>query len=127
MNKKKILIVDDEQDLLDFVKLRLEANNYSVVVATDSEQALAIVKKEKPDLILLDILMPKIDGFKVCQLLKKDPLTTNIPIIMLTAKDRANDIKQAKQAGASGYIVKPFDAHTLLSDINDQLNKIKAA
>lgn len=126
MDKKKILIVDDEQDLLDFVKLRLEANNYTVITAIDGDEALLVFKKERPDLVLLDILMPKLDGFKVCQMLKKDPLTKNIPVIMLTAKDRLDDIKQAKHAGANGYIIKPFDADTLLFDIKEQLGKVKA-
>jgi len=125
MDKKKILVVDDEQDLLDFVKLRLEANNYTVITSIDGDEALVIFKKEKPDLVLLDILMPKLDGFKVCQALKNDPLTKNIPVIMLTAKDRPDDIKQAKQVGANGYIIKPFDATTLIFDIKEQLDKIK--
>ena len=125
MDKKKILVVDDEQDLLDFVKLRLEANNYDVVTAIGGEEALVVFKKEKPDLVLLDILMPGLDGFKVCQTLRKDPLTKNIPVIMLTAKDRLDDIKQAKQIGANGYIIKPFDAATLLFDIKEQLDKVK--
>lgn len=125
MDKKKILVVDDEQDLLDFVKIRLEGNNYNVVTATDGVIALEVFKKERPDLVLLDILMPKLDGFKVCQALKNNPLTANIPVIMLTAKDRIDDIKQAKQIGANGYLVKPFDAATLLFDIKEQLDKVK--
>ena len=100
MDKKKILIVDDEHDFVDLVKLRLENSNYQVMVAYDGEQALNIAAQEKPDLILLDILMPKIDGVKVCQKLKSVPLTAGIPIIMLTAKSRPEDIKFAKQAGS---------------------------
>jgi len=123
--QKKILIVDDEQNLVDFVKIRLEANNYSVVSAADGEEALKVFAREKPDLVLLDILMPKIDGFKVCQMLKKDPACTNVPIIMLTAKDRMDDIKSAKESGANAYIIKPFDASDLLLDIKDQLDKVK--
>ena len=125
MNKEKILVVDDEQDLLDFVKLRLEAHNYTVITATDGVEALEVFKKEKPDLLLLDILMPKLDGFKVCQALKNDPMTANIPVIILTAKDRVDDIKQAKHFGANGYLIKPFDAATLLFDIKEQLEKVK--
>lgn len=125
MDKKKILVVDDEQDLLDFVTLRLEANNYQVVVARDGEEALKFFVQEKPDLVLLDIVMPKLNGFKVCQALKKNPAGAKIPIIMLTAKDRVNDIKLAKESGADAYIVKPFDASTLLVTIKDQLHKVK--
>ena len=125
MEKKKILVVDDEPDLVDFVRIRLEANNYQVVAASDGEEALSVFAKEKPDLVLLDILMPKIDGFKVCQMLKKDLANANIPVIMLTVKDRTEDIKLAKQIGADGYILKPFDADTLLNNIKDQLHKVK--
>ena len=126
MDKKKVLVVDDEQDLLDFVKIRLESNNYSVVTAVNGVEALAVFKEEKPNLVLLDILMPKLDGFKVCQVIKNDPLTASTPVIMLTAKDRPDDIKRAKQIGANGYIIKPFDAAILLFDIKEQLDKVKA-
>lgn len=125
MDKKKILVVDDEEDLLDFVTLRLEANNYQAVVARDGEEALKFFAQEKPDLVLLDIIMPKLDGFKVCQALKKSPASAKIPVIMLTAKDRVNDIKLAKESGADAYIVKPFDSSTLLVTIKDQLDKVK--
>ncbi len=122
---KKILIVDDEQNLVDFVKLRLEANNYQVVCAFDGEEALSVFAKENPDLVLLDVIMPKMDGFKVCQALKRDAANANIPIIMLTVKDRTDDIRRAKESGADAYIVKPFDASDLLLDIKYQLNKVK--
>ncbi len=125
MEKKKILIIDDEQDLVDFVKLRLEANNYLVVAASDGKEGLSVCARENPDLVLLDILIPKIDGFKVCQALKKAPSTAGIPIIMLTAKDRTEDVKLAKEAGVDGYIIKPFDSATLLLSIKDQLDKVK--
>lgn len=125
MQRKKILVVDDEEDLVNFVKLRLQGNNYQVVAASDGEEALKVFAQEKPDLVLLDILMPKLDGFQVCQKLKADPAAANIPIIMLTAKDRAADIKLAKESGADAYIIKPFDAVTLLLNIKEQLHKIK--
>ena len=125
MEKKKILIIDDEQDLVDFVKIRLETNGYQVVSAYNGEEGIVTCVRENPDLVLLDILIPKIDGFKVCQALKKDPSTAGIPIIMLTAKDRTEDIKSAKEAGADGYIIKPFDSATMLLSIKDQLAKVK--
>jgi DNA-binding response OmpR family regulator len=126
MDRKKILVIDDEHDLLALVKFRLEANDYIVVTAADGEEGLLLFKNEKPDLVLLDIIMPKLDGFSVCQTLKKDPLNKDIPVIMLTAKDRPDDIKQAQRCGASGYVIKPFDAETLLFNIKEQLSKIKA-
>jgi len=125
VEKKKILIIDDEQDLVDFVKIRLETNGYQVVSAYNGEEGIVTCVRENPDLVLLDILIPKIDGFKVCQALKKDPSTAGIPIIMLTAKDRTEDIKSAKEVGADGYIIKPFDSATMLLSIKDQLAKVK--
>ncbi|MCX5701186.1 MAG: response regulator [Candidatus Omnitrophica bacterium] len=125
MENKKILVVDDEPDLVAFVKLRLEAHNYSVVTAKDGKEALSVFDKENPDLVLLDILMPKIDGLKVCQTIRKDPSKARIPIIMLTAKDRSDDIHKAKEVGANGYIVKPFEAATLLFEIKSLLDKEK--
>ncbi|TAM37529.1 response regulator [bacterium] len=119
------MIIDDEKDLVDFVKIRLEANDYQVVSACDGEEGLSASAREDPDLILLDILIPKIDGFKVCRELKRSPSTAGIPIIMLTAKDRIEDVKLAKEAGADGYIIKPFDSATLLLSIKDQLDKVK--
>jgi DNA-binding response OmpR family regulator len=127
MDEKKILIVDDEHDFVDLVKLRLENNNYQVLTAYDGEEALNIAAQEKPDLVLLDILMPKIDGIKVCQKLKNNPLTAGIAVVVLTAKDRPEDIKIAKQAGSDEYIVKPFDDQTLLFSIKQLLNRVKGS
>lgn len=125
MEKKKILVVDDEHDLVDFIRIRLEGNNYQVIVAYDGEKAISLASKEKPDLVLLDILMPQMDGFKVCRELKNGALTADIPVIMLTAKDRQEDIKFAQQAGADEYIIKPFDDQTLLFSIKHLLDRVK--
>lgn len=114
---RKILVVDDEPDLVEFVRLRLIANGFEVVTAADGEEALEAVKREHPDLIILDILLPKLDGHKACEILKKDPRFAAIPVIMLTAKDREEDILLAKKIGADAYITKPFDAQLLLYDI----------
>lgn len=122
-NKKKILVVDDEQDLIEFVKIRLEANNYDVDIAYDGEEALKAINKSTPDLIILDIVLPKLDGYKVCELIKKDAKTADIPVIMFTARDQKEDIILAQKAGADGYICKPFDAHVLLAKIIESLNK----
>jgi DNA-binding response OmpR family regulator len=123
MSQKTILVVDDEKDLVDFVRLRLETNNYAVVAAADGEEALGAVEKNNPDLIILDILLPKLDGFKVCEKLKKDPRFSKIPIIMLTAKGQEKDILLAKQMGADAYISKPFDAQLLLYDVKKLLEE----
>ena len=86
MSKKRILLVDDETDLVEMVKFRLEANDYEVLTAGDGQAALEIARKERPDLIILDVMLPKMDGYKVCSLLKKDTRYANIPIMMFTAK-----------------------------------------
>ena len=123
MDKKKILLVDDEPDLVEFVKLRLEANNYDVLVAEDGEKVFEVLAQNIPDLIILDIVLPKMDGNKVCELLKKDQRLAKIPVLMLTARDRQEDIRLAKKCGADGYIIKPFDARILLFDIKNLLEK----
>jgi len=123
MDKKRILIVDDEPDLVEFVKIRLEANNYETITAVDGEEAIAAVKKEKPDLIVLDILLPKMNGYEVCTRLKNDPECASIPVLMLTAKAQENDILLAKKSGADAYISKPFEASLLLFHIKELLEK----
>ena len=82
----RILIVEDEHDLLDFMKMRLEANNYEVIGACDGKEGYEKAHKEKPDLILLDLMLPKVDGYWICNLLKKDKRREDIPIIIITAK-----------------------------------------
>ena len=123
MDKKRILIVDDEPDLVEFVKIRLEANDYQVLTAMDGMQALEVVEQDKPDLIILDILLPKMNGYEVCEKLKKDPEFSKVPILMLTAKAQEKDMVLAKKAGADAYISKPFEASLLLFHIKDLLEK----
>lgn len=117
MASKKVLLVDDEVDFVDIVRTRLEANNFEVSVAYDGEEALEKVKEDRPDLIILDIMMPKINGFDVCRKLKTDQNYKDIPIIMLTAKFQANDIKFATAMGANAYITKPFEPQALLEEM----------
>ena len=117
--KKKILVIDDEVDLVDLVKMRLEANNYYVMPLYTSMRSLEIVKREKPDLVLLDVMMPDKDGYTVCRELKADKDTKDIPVVLFTAKDQQKDaVKKDYQAsGANGYIIKPFEASELLAKI----------
>lgn len=114
---KKILIVDDEHELLDFMKIRLEANNYEVIGACDGKEGYEKAHKEKPDLILLDLMLPKIDGYWVCNLLKHDTRYGNVPIIIVTAKSGDTDQKLAKECGADAYMHKPVDIEMLLAKI----------
>jgi DNA-binding response OmpR family regulator len=119
MKRKKILVIDDEVDLVDLVKIRLEVDNYYVMPLYTSTRALEIAKREKPDLILLDVMMPDKDGYEVCKELKADRETKSIPVVMFTAKEqqkpRIKDVSQA--TGADGYIFKPFEPAELLLKI----------
>ena len=115
--KQKILIVEDEHVLLDFMKIRLEANNYEVIGACDGKEGYEKACNEKPDLILLDLMLPKIDGYWVCNLLKHDKRHEDIPIIIITAKSGGENQKLAEECGADAYMQKPFDIEALLAKI----------
>ncbi len=119
--KKKILLVDDEPDLVQLVSLRLQAAGYEVEVAYDGQQALDQVKKVRPDLIILDLMLPKFDGYKVCRLLKFDERTSRIPILIFTARAQVEDVTLASECGADAYLTKPFDAQTLLGKLDELL------
>ena len=116
---KKILLVDDEPNIVLLLETRLKANGFQVVSAADGLAALEAVKKEKPDLIILDLMLPKMDGYKVCGLLKKDTRFAKIPILIFTARAQAEDVKLGQELGADAYIVKPFEPKTLLEKIQE--------
>lgn len=117
----KILIVDDEPAIIAALSLRLEANGYEAISAVDGVTGLNKARAEKPDLIILDIMLPKMDGFKVCRMLKFDEKYNFIPIIMLTAKVQQADADQGKEAGADAYMIKPFRSEELLAKIKELL------
>jgi DNA-binding response OmpR family regulator len=123
MEKKKILVVDDEVDLVKTVQFSLELEGYKVLVSHNGEDALTQARKENPDLILLDIMLPKLDGYKVCRLLKFDDQYKHIPILMMTAKTQEKDKLMGKETGADEYITKPFDIQELTEKIKSYLNK----
>ena len=125
MDKKRILLVDDEVQLVEVVKMRLEANNYEVIPAYDGQEALDKARKIKPDLIILDLMLPKMDGYKVCRMLKFDEKYKNIPIVMFTARAQDSDEKLGYEVGADGYIIKPFEPKALLDKIAELLTKGK--
>lgn len=104
MAKKKILIVDDEVDFAEIMRVRLAADNYDVIIANNGKDALGIVKKDKPDAVLLDIMMPEIDGLTVLKQIRD--MNQNIPVFMITAFSNEERIKIASQLNASGFIVK---------------------
>ncbi len=118
----RILLVDDEPDLVDTLKLHLEKYKFEVIPAYDGDEALILAKKENPDLIILDLMLPKMNGFKVCKLLKSDEGYKHIPIILLTARATEQDLKMGKDAGADSYVTKPFEFDHLLTAIQQLLN-----
>lgn len=122
MTKKKILVADDESDLLYAVTLQLETNGFEVLSATDGQQALEKARKGNPDLIILDLMLPKIDGFKVCRMLRLDTRYKDIPIILFSARAQESDKKAGQEVGANAYVVKPFEPKVLLGKINELLH-----
>jgi two-component system alkaline phosphatase synthesis response regulator PhoP len=123
MSKGKILVVDDEIYIVHILDFSLGMEGYDVVTALDGEQALDKLKSEKPDLIVLDIMMPKLDGYEVCKAIKSDPATKQIPVILLSAKGRNVDQKMGFDVGADDYITKPFSPRKLVERINQLLGQ----
>lgn len=122
MDKKKILIVDDEADVLKVLNKRLTAAGYNVIQASSGREAIISAKKEQPQLIILDILMPEMDGGDVANRLKNDPATKNIPVIFLTCLVRKEEEKNVEDIAAGRYFVaKPFNADELLAEIKEHL------
>jgi two-component system alkaline phosphatase synthesis response regulator PhoP len=121
----KILLVDDEPDLVELLKSRLETNNYEVTIACDGQTCLEKAKTEAPDVILLDLVMPGIDGYEAGRRLKEMPETKDIPIILFTASYARSIEEKAKALGAFDCIVKPFDPELLLQKIARALNAKK--
>ncbi len=115
--KKKILVVDDEEDILHFLELVLREKGYEVVTAANGHDALTTAQIQKPDLVLLDIMMPQMDGWEVLKLLRVDDDTADIPVAMLSARTEAKDRVQGLQEGAIDYICKPFSLQELLGKI----------
>lgn len=123
MTKKRILLVEDEADMVYALTLQLEAAHYEVLSAKDGQAGLDMARKEKPDLIILDLMLPKMDGYKVCRMLKFDEKYKKIPIIIFTAKAQEKDKELGQQVGADAYITKPFDAQVLMDKISALLKK----
>ncbi len=116
MAKKKVLIVDDEEPIRQLVS-NILAKDYTVLVAIDGEEAINMARRQKPDLILMDILMPKVDGFTACYTINQDPATKGIPVVMLTGIDYELNKKLSREIGAQGYITKPFSPEDLRATV----------
>lgn len=111
---KKVMIVDDEPHIVKMIAMRLKSNGYEVVTASDGAQCLELVEKEKPDAVLLDLIMPGLTGFEVCSRLKENERTRDIPVIMLTALAQKSDIARGIEAGARFFVTKPYNPEDLL-------------
>jgi DNA-binding response OmpR family regulator len=122
MSPKKILIVDDEADLVETIRFPLELEGFQVLAAHNGEEGLNQARSENPDLILLDLMLPKLDGYKICRLLKFDDRYKHIPIFMLTAKTQEKDKILGKETGADEYFTKPFDIDELIAKIKSNLS-----
>lgn len=120
---KKILVVDDEPDVASLITLILDAQGYTVINAADGPDALEKARVLRPDLVLLDVMLPKMDGYKVARILKFDENYSHIPIIMVTAKIREEDVATGLEMGASEYLTKPFDPNVLLARVREWLEK----
>jgi two-component system phosphate regulon response regulator PhoB len=123
MTKKVILVVDDEEDVLELVSYNLEKNGYNVEKAVAGEEALSKTRTKLPDLIILDLMLPGIDGLEVCKQLKNNPKTEHIPVIMLTAKGEESDVVVGLEVGADDYITKPFSPKVLVAKVRRILHR----
>ena len=120
MSKEKILVVDDDVNICELLRLYIERDDYQVVIANDGEQAVELFNREQPDPVLLDIMLPKMDGWQVCKEIRK---TSNRPIIMLTAKGELFDKILGLELGADDYIIKPFEAKEVIARIHAVLRR----
>ena len=120
MAKKRILLVDDEEELVRAVQARLEANDYEVLTAFDGEDGLKKAREEKLDLIILDLMLPKMDGYKVCATLEHDERYQKVPVLLFTARASEEDERIGlEDCKADGYLTKPFEAQTFLKKIKE--------
>lgn len=117
MSKKKVLIVEDEESLLKLESILLTSKGYEVKGVSNGQAALDAFAEERPDLVLLDIMLPEIDGFEVCRRIKENPETKDIPVVMLTAKKSREDMARGEKVGADWYITKPFKSAMVIKTI----------
>ncbi|MDD3673931.1 MAG: response regulator [Thauera propionica] len=118
---KKILIADDEQNIVISLEFLMKREGFDVLVATDGEEAVARIRKDCPDLVLLDVMMPKKSGFEVCQEIKADPALSAVRILMLTAKGRDTEVAKGLALGADAYMTKPFSTKELVEKVRSLL------
>ena len=122
-NNHDVLVVDDEEDLLELIRYNLHEEGYRVRCAMNGDEALRSVRENIPDLIVLDLMLPMIDGLEVCRRLKSDTETSSVPIIMLTARSEERDMIEGLERGADDYVTKPFSPQVLLARIKAVLRR----
>ena len=123
MPKENVLVVDDEEDILELLRFNLSKEGYHVICATTGERAVEMARSELPDLIVLDLMLPGMDGLEVAKFLKNAPETQNIPIVMLTAKGEESDVVTGLELGADDYITKPFSPRILVARVKAVLRR----
>jgi len=123
MGHNKIVVVDDEADMTWLLKIELESEGYEVLIASDGEAGLELIKKKNPDLILMDVMMPKMNGYEALRRLKQDESTKQIPVLMLTAKGWEGETQKGLDLGAEDYILKPFHSGLLIKRIGNLMKK----
>jgi two-component system alkaline phosphatase synthesis response regulator PhoP len=117
VDRKRILVVDDEIYIVHILEFSLTMEGYEVMTASDGEEALRVIDTERPDLVVLDIMMPRLDGYEVCRRLRQDEQFSSLPVILLSAKGRPVDRESGLEAGADDYITKPFSPRKLVEKI----------
>lgn len=123
MTKKKLLIADDEPDIRSLVRMTLTSHKFEIIEASDGIEALKMVKQEFPDLVLLDVTMPGMTGFEVCQEIRSDPALSSTVVVMLTALAQESDLKVGEEAGADGYFTTPFSPLALMRRVDEILGE----
>ncbi|MFQ5927674.1 MAG: response regulator [Terriglobia bacterium] len=123
MTVKKVLLAEDEEDIRRLAQMSLARGGWEILLAQDGEECLALARTSRPDVILLDAKMPRLDGFEACRRLKADPATASIPIIFLTASAQEREIQQGLAMGAIGYLTKPFDPIELRNQVVELLRR----
>lgn len=121
----KILLCEDNDDIRKMLAMRLEVVGYTVLQARDGEEGLGIIKQQQPELVIMDLMMPKMTGFEVCRMVKFDEMYKDIPIIVLSALDQQRDREKALEAGADAYFIKPFDLELLLNKVSSLISENK--
>ena len=123
MTKKNLFVVEDEEDILELLQYHLTREGYTVTTAARGEDAVKVIPRKMPDLILLDLMLPGLDGLDVCRILKKDPKTASIPMVMVTAKGEESDVITGLELGADDYVTKPFSIKVLIARVRTVLRR----